>query len=87
MPSGERRDVYSSSRRRWVVQLLELCAGCLTTRTGLDGSPVKEAAEALKGRVGEEILSGRGDITTLLDEGMFSIIALKLQWLENTSLF
>lgn len=87
MPSGERRDVYSSSQQRWVVQLLGLCAGCLTTRTGLDGSPVKEAPEALKGRVGEEILSGRGDITSLLDEGMFSIVALKLQWLENTSLF
>lgn len=47
---------------------------------------MKEATEALKGRAGEEILSGRGDITPLQDEGMFSIIALKLQWSENTNL-
>lgn len=87
MPLGERRSIYSFSQQCWVLQLLELCAGCLTARNGLDRSPVKEAPEALKGRVGEEILSGRGDINSLLDEGMFSIIALKLQWLENTSLF
>lgn len=56
MPSGERWEIYCSAQQRRALQLLELGAGCLTTSNGLDQSPAKQAPEALKGRVGEDLI-------------------------------
>lgn len=56
MPLGERWEIYCSAQQCWVLQFLELGAGCLTTRNGLDQSPAKQAPEALKGRVGEDLI-------------------------------
>lgn len=81
MPWGERR-IYSSSRQVLGSAAFRTLRGLPNNENWPGWEPCERGTS-----VGEEIVSGRGDISPLLDEGMFSIIALKLQWFLTPLVF